>query len=121
VKHEYRFNIFDNEIYQISYREKTPSITPNGGYIFNYRSLGNNAEISDKFYEFIDQIIHQFYSKVGNNVCTYTIDIMKDKRNNYYLTEINSACGIGEYTANKLKEKITESYTEGRLNKYRVR
>ena len=53
-------------------------------------------------------------------MCHYTIDVMKGVDNNYYLTEMNSACGLGQYTTSKLIDILTSKYYNGELEKYRV-
>jgi len=121
IKYEYRFNIFDKDIYQISRRECSSERTPEGGYIFYYNSLGKDAGISDKFFNFVYDVISDFHRVVGNNLCHYSIDVMKGIDNKYYLTEMNSACGLGNYTVDKLYKEISKSLKSGRLEKYRVR
>lgn len=121
IRHEYRFNIFDRDIYQISRRVKLDSRTDGGGMMFDYISLGNSAELSDKFYRYVDRVIDVFHSKVGNDISHYTIDVMKGMDNEYYLTEMNTACGLGSFTVQKLKDIIMSKYHNGELEKYRVR
>ena len=121
VKREYRFNVFDKKIYQVSRKELTNQRTDKGGYVFNWVSLGNNAGISDKFWNFIYDIIDSYHDYVGNGMCHYCIDIMKGFDNEYYLTEINSAGGLGELTANKLITIMNNKLSNGELEKYRVR
>jgi len=121
IRHEYRFNIFDRHIYQISRRECSSERTPEGGYVFYYTSLGRDAGISDKFYDFVYNVISDFHNAIGNNLCHYSIDVMKGIDNKYYLTEMNSACGLGNYTVDKLLKEINASLSNDRLEKYRVR
>lgn len=121
IRHEYRFNIFNREIYQISHRERREERTSGGGYQFYYRSLGNSADISDKFYDYVYCVIDAFHSKVGDNIGHYTIDVMKGMDNKYYLTEMNSACGLGDFTTSKLVDAINKCINTGDIEKYRVR
>jgi glutathione synthase/RimK-type ligase-like ATP-grasp enzyme len=120
INHEYRFNILDGDIYQISRREKLPTLTPDGGFMFSYQSLGEDAGLSDKFYEFVNNVIHEVHNHLGDNLCHYTIDVMKGMDKKYYLTELNSACGIGDFTATKLYDLIRYKLLHGQLEKYRV-
>jgi len=121
IKHEFRFNIFDRDVYQVSHRDRHTDTTERGGYIFNYRSLGEDAKISQKFKDWVKESIRVFHSSVGYDLCHYTIDVMKGEDNEYYLSEINSACGLGDYTLTKLIDVINNKYESGRLENYRVR
>jgi len=122
VKHEYRFNVLDGDIYQISKKSFLEGMnTPLGGYQFSYKSLGVDADLSNKFKTFVNNIITRFTRQVGVDIGDYCIDIMKDKDSNYYLTEINSAYGIGQFTLEKLIDIIYSKYEGGDLDKYRVR
>ena len=121
VKHEFRFNVFDGEVYQVSHREKIEDKTEKGGYIFVYRSLGANAKIKKKFWNFVYDVINQLHKNIPlSELSSYSIDVMKDFNGNYYLSEINSAFGIGSFTLAKLYSKIHEKYQDGSLEKYRV-
>jgi len=121
IKYEYRFNVLDKHIYQVSRKERLPSRTSGGGYEFAWNSLGNNAGISDKFWNFVYNIIEDYHKEVGNNMAHYCIDVIKGMDNNYYLTEMNSACGLGDYTMDKLVECLDRKLDSGELEKYRVR
>ncbi len=121
IKHEFRFNILDREVYQVSHKERIEGETEGGGFVFSYRSLGSNAKISDKFWNYIDRIISKFHNTVGYNLGHYAIDVMKGTDNEYYLSEINSACGIGEFTLDKLLDLLENKYYDNDLEEYRVR
>ena len=41
--------------------------------------------------------------------------------NKYYLSELNSGYGIGQFTLEKLLSTIREKYSKGELEKYRVK
>lgn len=126
IKHEYRFNILDKDVFQVSHKQRiynddgTPMKTDKGGMVFSYRSLGSNAKISDKFWDYINRVILKFHNSVGNHLADYCIDVIKGKDNTYYLSEINSAYGIGHYTSDKLIETINNKYISGELDKYMV-
>ena len=121
IKHEYRFNVFDGKVFQVSHRDKIPDRTQLGGFIFNYRSLGENAKLKSIFWEFVYNVIRTFKSSIPlKYLSSYSVDVMKGTDNKYYLSEINSAYGIGLFTLNKLIRNITEKYNSGELEKYRV-
>ena len=123
IKHEFRFNILDRNIYQISRKNKLEDITENGGMMFEYTSLGglDTKAVSQKMFDYVYNVIGKFHEVVGTNLAHYVIDIMKSIDGKYYLTELNSACGLGPYTVGKLDEAISEKYLNTRLEKYRVR
>jgi glutathione synthase/RimK-type ligase-like ATP-grasp enzyme len=122
IQNEYRFNIIDRTIFQISRKIRLDEqFTPKGGFEFSYKSLGVNADLSNKFRTFIEDIITEFHRKVGNDMADYCIDIIKGKDGNYYLTEMNSAYGLGQFTIEKLINEIRDKYEDGVLEKYRVR
>ena len=121
IKHEFRFNVFDKLVYQVSHREKLDSRTEGGGLEFEYRSLGQNAKISTKFWNYVYDVIDVFHKSVGNTIAHYCIDVMKGYDKNYYLTELNSAYGIGNYTASKLIDLINDKYANGDLDKYGIK
>jgi hypothetical protein len=120
IKHEYRFNVFDKTIYQVSHKQKLDARTDKGGLLFSYRSLGSNAGISDKFWNFIDNVIKDFHDVIDINLGDYCIDVIKGQDKEYYLSEINSAYGIGNYTLEKLITIIDNKIRKGELEKYRV-
>ena len=120
IKHEYRFNIIDKEVYQTSHKMRQEGETDGGGFIFTYRSLGKDAKISQKFWDYVDNIINDFHEEVGSDLGHYCIDVMKGFDKKYYLTEINSACGLGDFTLGKLIEELDIKYSNGDLDKYKV-
>jgi len=121
IKHEYRFNVLDRKVYQVSHKERQEGLTDEGGFIFVYRSLGKDAKISQKFWDYINNVIDAFHNEVGYDLGHYGIDVIKGKDGKYYLSEINSACGLGQFTLGKLLEKLKEKYNNGDLENYRVR
>jgi glutathione synthase/RimK-type ligase-like ATP-grasp enzyme len=121
ISHEYRVNIFDREIFQVSEKIKLEEHERRGGIEFDWRSLGENASLNPRFYAFLNNVISDFHKKVGYNLGSYCFDVMKSKDNDYYLCEINSAYGIGELTLNKLLAKINRRYDRRKLEPYRVR
>jgi len=126
IKHEFRFNVFDREVFQVSHKERimdgdVPAQTNKGGMVFSYRSLGDNARISDKFWDYINSVISSFHLKIGNDIGNYCIDVMKSTDNKYYLSEINSAYGIGQFTITKLNNLLLSKLKRGDLEKYRIR
>ena len=120
IKHEFRFNVLDRDVFQISHRQRLDEETDEGGYVFSYRSLGNDAKISGKFRNYVLDVIKKFHEVVGYSVADYCVDVMKGTDNEYYLSEINSAYGIGQYTIEKLVDSINYKYDEGKLEQYRV-
>jgi glutathione synthase/RimK-type ligase-like ATP-grasp enzyme len=121
ISHEYRVNIFDREIFQISEKIRLEEHQRRGGIEFEWRSLGEDARMKAKFHTFIDNVINDFHKKVGYNLGSYCFDVMKSGDGDYYLCEINSAYGIGELTLQKLLTKIEEKHARRRLESYRVR
>lgn len=119
IKGEYRFNIFDGEIYQISKKEMVKGW--NGRFVFEWHSLGSNAKLHPKFYDFIDNVITDFHKQVGHNLGSYAVDVLKSENGKYYLSEFNSAFGIGELTMQKLMNCIFHKYNACALEKYKVR
>jgi glutathione synthase/RimK-type ligase-like ATP-grasp enzyme len=121
IKHEFRFNVFDKEVFQVSRKDKLDSKTPKGGMEFEYTSLGKDAKLSDKFWDFVENVIKDFHKSVKYGLGNYCIDTIKGTDKKYYLTEINSAYGIGELTLDKLLSLIQEKYDNGELENYRER
>jgi len=121
IKHEFRFNVFNRQVFQVSHKERTEDKTGKGGFIFNYRSLGEHAKLKKRFWEFVHNVIHTFHLTIPvEDLGSYCIDVMKDFNGNYYLSEMNSAYGIGEYTFNKLLGRIYNTWEEDRLARFRV-
>lgn len=121
VKHEFRFNVFDGDVFQVSHRKKLDTTTELGGFEFEYRSLGRNAKLKQKFWNFVRDVINSFHKTIPiQDLSSYCIDVMKSHDGNYYLSEINSAYGIGEFTFQKLLEEIKKSWENGDLEKYRI-
>jgi glutathione synthase/RimK-type ligase-like ATP-grasp enzyme len=120
IKHEYRFNIFDKEIFQVSRKVYTDKKTPKGGFVFEWKSLGAEAKISQKFWEWVNVVMNEFHKTVKDNIGTYCIDVIKSK-GKYYLCEMNVGYGIGEFTASKLNDLINNKLENGELEKYRIR
>jgi len=121
VIHEFRFNILDKEVYQVSRKDLLTKKSTKGGYEFEWKSLGKDAKISKNFWDYVYKVINQFHEIVGDNLGHYALDIFRCEHNKYYVCEINSACGFGEYTIDKLKESIDNKYKSGDLEKYRIR
>jgi len=122
IKYEYRFNVLDGSVYQVSRRAKREGeVTDNGGYSFSYKSLGKEAKISDKFWIWVFDVIGEIKSQVGNDLAHYALDVIKSQDGKYYVCEMNSACGLGDYTLTKLLKAIDKKYRNGDLEKYRVR
>ena len=120
IKHEYRFNVVAGEVYQVSKKIKQDMYTEKGGYVFAYKSLGSDAKISQKFWDFVNNIIKDIERKLGNKLGSYCIDIIKGQDGEYYLTELNSAYGIGQFTLETLINTIDVKYNNGELEDYRV-
>lgn len=120
IKHEYRFNIIDRNVYQVSHKMRQEGETEGGGFIFSYRSLGKDAKISKEFWKYVYNIIDIFHGHIDDDLGHYCIDIIKGMDKKYYLTELNSACGLGEFTLGKLIEELEEKYANGDLDKYKV-
>ena len=121
IKHEYRFNILDREIFQVSRKIRQEGSTPQGGFIFMYKSLGADAKVKIKFKRFIQATIDLFHKEVGYDVGSYCIDVIKGTNNKYYLSELNSGYGIGQFTLTKLMNAIKYKYEKGDLEPYKVR
>ena len=121
IKHEYRFNILDRDVFQVSHKERLDEFTDKGGYVFSYRSLGKDAKLSKKFKDFVKDVIKAFHEVVGYTLGDYCIDVIKGQDNKYYLSEINSAYGVGQFTVDKLLETLNDKYRNGELEQYRVR
>jgi glutathione synthase/RimK-type ligase-like ATP-grasp enzyme len=121
IQKEYRFNIFDREVYQVSEKIKLDEEFRRNGIEFSFRSLGDNPQISPKFYSFIDGIIKDFHKFIGYRLGSYCLDVLKSTDNDYYLCEINSAYGIGQFTSEHLLDRIKDKYANGKLKYYRVR
>lgn len=122
IKYEYRFNVLDGEVYQVSRRAKrNGEMTDKGGYSFSYKSLGKEAKISDKFWIWVCDVIGKIESEIGNDLAHYALDVIKTEDGKYYVCELNSACGLGDYTLTKLLKAIDKKYNNGDLEKYRVR
>jgi glutathione synthase/RimK-type ligase-like ATP-grasp enzyme len=117
-KAEYRFNVLDNDIYQISRKEMVEGW--NGKFDFEWVSLGENAKLSNEFYRFVEHIIEDVYNQLGSDLGSYAIDVIKGNDNDYYLSEINSAFGIGEFTMPRMIEILNKKYYKGDLEKYKV-
>ena len=118
TKGEYRFNIFDNTIYQISRKEiitRTADRTT-----FNYISLGADAKLSPKFYDFIHSAMHDITNELENTLPHYAIDILKATTGRYYICELNSAPGLTGLTLPKLTSTITRKLYAGQLDKYKI-
>jgi len=120
IKHEFRFNVLDRTVFQVSHKQRLDEVTDKDGYVFSYRSLGNNARLSSNFWSFIKNVITNFHSAIGYDLADYCIDVMKGQDGEYYLSEINSAYGIGSYTLDKLLNTIDAKYMKGELEPYRV-
>ena len=120
IRHEYRFNVFDGEVYQVSRKERIDEINSQGSD-FKYNSIGMGANISDRFWDYVNEIIEDFDSNVGSALGHYGIDIIKGTNKKYYMCEMNTACGLGEYTVDKLLEVLNKKFDNGNLEKYRVR
>ncbi len=121
IKHEFRFNVLDRDVFQISHKQRLDEFTDKGGYVFSYRSLGRNAKISGKFKNFVYDVIKTFHNNIGYDLADYCIDVIKGEDNKYYLSEINSAYGVGQFTVEKLINEINRKYDNGELEPYRVR
>jgi glutathione synthase/RimK-type ligase-like ATP-grasp enzyme len=119
IKNEYRFNVLDKDIYQISRKNLIEGW--NGRFEFEWVSLGKDAQLSNRFYRFVEKIIYQFHDNVGSNLGSYAVDVIKGKDGKYYLSEINSAFGIGEFTIDRLLDTLNKKYYRGDLEKYKVR
>jgi len=126
IKHEFRFNVLGDTIFQVSHKERlydennNPVYTDKGGMVFRYRSLGSNAKISDKFWNYVYSIVDDINSKLNYKLADYCIDVIKGTDKQYYLSEINSSYGIGTFTINKLLETINDKFRFGELEIYRV-
>ena len=118
IKHEFRFNVFDRDIFQISHKQRLDELTDEGGFQFSYRS---GMKVSDKFLKFVKDAIKTFHDTVGYDLGDYCVDVMKSKDKGYYLSEINSAYGIGGFTRDKLLNIVKQKYESGELEPYRVR
>jgi len=127
IKHEFRFNVINREVFQVSHKQRVydnngnPLKTDNGGMVFSYRSLGSNAKISSKFWKYINGVIEKFHNTVGYDLADYCIDVIKGEDGKYYLSEMNSAYGIGQYTLEKLIDRIDALYENNHLENYKVR
>ena len=121
IKHEFRFNVCDGSVFQISHRQQLDGRTEQNGYIFSYHSLGENARISQKFRSFVGDVIKTFHSSIGYDLGDYCVDVIKGQDGYYYLSELNSAYGIGQFTIQKLVNIIETKYNNGDLESYRVR
>ena len=119
MKFEYRFNVLDRDIFQISKKQLIEGW--NGKFKFTFRSLGTDAKISNKFFNYVKSVIEEFHSQVGHDLGSYCIDVMKGKDKKYYLSEINSGYGIGQFTLEKLLYLLNEKYDGGELDNYRVK
>lgn len=120
MKFEYRFNILDKEIFQISKKELIEGFCK-GGFEFAFKSLGDKAQLSPKFYNFVKDVIDTFHKRIGYDLGSYCVDVMKGTDGKYYLSELNSGYGIGQFTIEKLVKLLNKKYRKGDLNKYRVR
>lgn len=121
-RHEFRFNVLDNEVFQVSHREKLSDFTDNGGLQFKYMSLkahGSNM-VSKQLQKFVSGVMDTMNKRVGNGLASYCIDVMKGKNGKYYLSELNSGYGIGQHTCKKLVECLEKKYDNGELDKYRL-
>ena len=121
-KHEFRFNVLDGEIFQVSHRDKLSDFTEQGGLQFQYMSLKSHGSnmVSNKLQKFVDDVMYTMKEKVGINLPSYCIDVMKDKNGEYFLSELNSGYGIGQHTCRKLSECLEKKYDKGELEKYRL-
>jgi glutathione synthase/RimK-type ligase-like ATP-grasp enzyme len=120
VLHEYRFNVLDGKIYQVSRKEMLEGY--NGKFKFEWKSLGTNAKLHNSTFKFVEDAIKQFHKKVGSNLGSYCVDVIKSKdKKGRYLSEFNSGYGIGEFTVSKLMDLLDRNYHSGKLEKYRVR
>lgn len=121
IKHEFRFNVFDRDIFNVSHKIKQDYKTEKGGLVFGFRSLGQGAKISDKFKRFVKSVIDTFHRTVGYDLGTYCVDVMKGEDGKYYLSELNSAYGIGQFTLEKMLDTIDHKYKCNELERYRVK
>lgn len=119
IRSEYRFNVFDKTIYQISRKDMVSGWESK--FEFEWVSLGDEAKLSSSFYKFVDRVIDTLYNEVGDNLCSYAIDVIKSENGKYYLSEINTAFGIGEFTADRLIICIENKLKNKELLKYRVK
>ena len=121
LKNEYRFNVLDGEIYQISKKELLEGYNDKG-FDFEWKSLGKEAKIHPKHFTFVNDVIDKFHKTVGNRLGSYCVDVMKSaNKRGYFLAELNSGYGIGSFTIEKLVEILNRKYRNGDLSKYRVK
>lgn len=115
---EHRFNVIDGEIYQVSKRIVKDGME--GGCV-RYKSLGRDAKLSEAYWDFVHRAVNDFSDAVEDKIASYCIDVMKSKDGLYYLSETNTAFGVGGLTVEKLLETLRRKYDSGDLEKYRVR
>lgn len=121
ISHEFRFNVFDRQIFQVSEKVRINQDVDRNGIEFEYRSLGEDPDIRPRFLTFLKGIINDFHKNVGYNLGSYCLDVMKSVDGDYYLCEINSAYGIGAFTLDRLITNIRNKYINRELENYRVR
>lgn len=119
TKREYRFNILDGTIYQIS-RKEIVSQTPIR-IKFDYISLGTGAKLSGKFFDYIKAVIAQISNELDNTMPHYAIDVLKAKTGKYYVAELNSAPGLYGRTFEKFQACLYEKLNAGDLEKYQFK
>ena len=120
IKYEFRFNVFDDKIYQISKKIKTRDIET-GRCDFNWVSLGSNAKLHPNHFRFVRDIINEINSKLNHGLGSYAVDTMKTYDKKRYLVELNTSFGLGYYTSGRFYDIIRTKYFNGELEKYRVR
>lgn len=119
TKREYRFNILDSTIYQIS-RKEIVSQTPTR-IKFDYISLGTGAKLSGKFFNYTQAVISQINNELNNTLSHYAIDILKAKSGRYFVAELNSAPGLYGLTFEKFKTCLDKKLEAGNLDKYKFK
>ena len=118
--HEYRFNVLDGKIYQISRKDMVTG-WDSKKFKFQWVSLGANAGLHKNTFKFVNSIINDIVKSTNYGLSSFAVDIIKSIDKKRYLTEINSAFGISNYTAVRLINTLLDKYENGELEKYRVR
>lgn len=115
VTSEFRFNVFNSNVYQVSRKEKQSD----GGFV--YTSLGPAAELSEAFWQWARDCVDAIDTATGGKLVSYALDVIRQKGGHYYLCEVNSAYGLKGFTAKRFVKLVKEAYEEGALEEYRVK
>lgn len=114
VDREYRFVFFNKELVNISRKMPIPGKADFGH--FEWRSIGMGTKLPKSLLSDAERIVEAF-----DGIPSLAVDFLSRETEDgreFYFGEVNSAYGLGEFTANRLMPVVKKHYSEGKLDKY---